>query len=479
MLDDALSKRFSTQAGLGFAFVTAITIAVVAGSVFSIHATAGRRAQILERYSDNLVHASQMQAAADQMVAAGRGYLLTGESELLKRIDDAERRLESCSQALSQQADSTDEQDLLRHVVGSAERYRWVLDDLLRLPRPAPRDQQLGMSVAIKERLLPARDDLGREIDALVAMEQQLQSKGRLSAKHMLDRELQRLSTLGALGIALSVLLAWSFTRTLSGLYRSERQATGAAKRAVEAREETLAMVAHDLRNPLNAIMLKATLFNAYPASEKAREAATSIARVASRMDDIIEALLDSASIEAGRLSVAKEPCGVQQIFLSVHEIFDDLAKSRSIHLTHTLELDSLVVCGDRGRLLRLIGNLVGNALKFTPEGGDISIHARQRADVIEFEVRDSGPGIPPGKLDRIFERYWKGELGARGTGLGLYIARGIAEAHGGRIWVETSVGKGASFYFEIPAAPPRSQGVASVGVSPKDDQPRTHVHLS
>ena len=129
-------------------------------------------------------------------------------------------------------------------------------------------------------------------------------------------------------------------------------------------------------------------------------------------------------------------------------------AQERNITLDYEVETGVSSVSADRGRLLQVIGNLLGNAFKFTPEGGRVSLRAFAREGRAEITIRDSGPGIAPENLPHIFERFWRTDRGARsGAGLGLTICKGIVEAHNGQIWAESSVGVGTTFHVSIPAA--------------------------
>ena len=123
------------------------------------------------------------------------------------------------------------------------------------------------------------------------------------------------------------------------------------------------------------------------------------------------------------------------------------------MHLNAQVEQPALFACVDRERIARVLSNLCGNALKFTPQGGEISVAARRDSGgFVRFSVSDTGPGVPPEQVPRLFEKNWQARRGgAEGLGLGLYIARSLVEAHGGRIWVESTPGHGSTFTFRVP----------------------------
>ncbi|HEY0094315.1 MAG TPA: HAMP domain-containing sensor histidine kinase, partial [Archangium sp.] len=142
------------------------------------------------------------------------------------------------------------------------------------------------------------------------------------------------------------------------------------------------------------------------------------------------------------------------------------LAEARGLKVAAELPDEELWAKCDRTRVLQVLGNLLGNAVKFTADGGQLTVGARVHRDELELWVRDTGTGIRPDALPHVFERYWQAkDAESRGTGLGLYIAKGIVEAHGGRIWAESQLGKGSTFTFTLPLASP-------VPVKSKSPQP-------
>jgi hypothetical protein len=254
--------------------------------------------------------------------------------------------------------------------------------------------------------------------------------------------------------VFLSVLLAWGFTKHLSQIYAREQDAAARARRAAEAKEDLLGVVAHDLRTPLGAILLNAALIDRAITEPKTHRHAESIAAIATRMEAFIQKLLDAASIEAGRLVVSWTRCAVSDLLAATMDTFGALAGQRSVTLDREIGRGDLGFWGDPERNGQVLSNLVGNALKFTPEGGRITIRAVESGFHTRIEVRDTGPGIASQHLPRVFERFWKADAeGRKGTGLGLCIAKGIVERHRGRIWVESRVGAGSAFIFELPIA--------------------------
>jgi two-component system, chemotaxis family, sensor kinase Cph1 len=226
------------------------------------------------------------------------------------------------------------------------------------------------------------------------------------------------------------------------------------AQRAVDAREEVLAIVSHDLRNPLNVIQLSAAKARREVADERVSRVLDQIQRATDSMNGLISDLLDLGAIDAGRFQVRRSRHYARDIGSDVVALLTPLAAAKSIRLTWSGGAE-LSISADRERLLQVFSNIVGNALKFTAAGGVVAITASADDGYVRFAVSDSGPGIAPEDLARVFDRYWKVSMSRRGggVGLGLYVAQGILAAHGGRIWVESTLGKGTTFFFTVPIA--------------------------
>jgi PAS domain S-box-containing protein len=229
------------------------------------------------------------------------------------------------------------------------------------------------------------------------------------------------------------------------------------AASAVRLREEVLAVVSHDLRNPLGAITLAAAiLLKKFSADPRPRKQVETIERSASRMTHLVDDLLDMASIQAGRLAVERTPQELAPILREAVELADPAAAEKGIALRLDLALDGTRCAVDRERLLQVFANLLGNAKKFCPAGSSITVRAERVGDQVECVVADTGPGIPEAERPHIFDPYWSAERHAKkGIGLGLYISKGIVDAHGGHIWVANAPGGGAAFHFRLPLASP------------------------
>jgi signal transduction histidine kinase len=254
--------------------------------------------------------------------------------------------------------------------------------------------------------------------------------------------------------------------RALASLLRLERATTdqellterARADEALAARDDFLGMVSHDLRTLLGGIAMRAAMLvrNASEdeAGQRTRRDAGSIQHFTARMNRLIGDLIDVASIEAGRLSVETRPEDAIRLVRETVETFQPAASAKGLSLDAEVARDSLLARFDHERILQVLANFLSNAIKFTPEGGRISIRVEPMEEEVRFSVTDTGPGIAEDKLERVFERFWQVRTSdKRGLGLGLYISKCIVEAHGGRIWAESRTDGGSSFFFTLPGA--------------------------
>jgi signal transduction histidine kinase len=274
--------------------------------------------------------------------------------------------------------------------------------------------------------------------------------------------------TLGALSFSFDAtapfgLVDESFTlllaqATAAALHRAngydvERQRRRDAEMLSRTREEVLAVVAHDLRNPLNLISTTTQLLieDTVTPPARAKLGATSL-RAVKLMNRLIADLLDAARLQAGRLSLNLAELALANIVDQAEETFRPLAEAQRIEFKVDCPTREAIVRADPVRVSQVLGNLLGNALKFTPRQGTVTLRTGANPTRAVFQVVDTGPGIEPANLQHVFQDFWQARKGdGRGLGLGLAIAKALVVAHGGEIWVESTLGIGSTFSFTLP----------------------------
>jgi signal transduction histidine kinase len=235
--------------------------------------------------------------------------------------------------------------------------------------------------------------------------------------------------------------------------FDEEREARRTAEVVSQTREEVLGVVAHDLRNPLNLLSSTAHLLIEPDLPQERRQAVYAInAKAVQRMNRLIGDLLDVVRLEAGRLSLRLGPCDIDRVLGETAEAFQARANEHAVTLALMPDARGAIVPADGERLMQVLDNLVGNALKFTPAGGTITLSSAAGDGWVRLAVADTGPGISEEHRARLFDRFWQArDTDRRGLGLGLAIARGIVEAHGGVLKVDSTLGSGSTFQFTLP----------------------------
>jgi len=232
------------------------------------------------------------------------------------------------------------------------------------------------------------------------------------------------------------------------------REAEEALKEAVATRDEVLAVVSHDLRNPVGTIAAAAELVADVPLSAERRdEHLSTIRRAADRVNKLIQDLLDVAKIEAGKISLEMGFEEMGELATEAVQQAEWLARKKGVDLSFKgFGSEPLLANVDRNKILQVMSNLIENGVNFTPEGGTVTVSVRKKGTDISVAVSDNGMGIEPQVVDNLFDRFWQGHRkDGKGSGLGLTIVKGILEAHATVVKVETELGEGSSFEFSLP----------------------------
>ncbi len=264
--------------------------------------------------------------------------------------------------------------------------------------------------------------------------------------------------------------------RTVLSDVTDRRRAEESLRLSVRMREDFLAIVSHDLRNPLNTIVMRTeSLMRALPDDEANaghRTQLDGIKTASRRMNRLLGDLLDLSSMNAGHLSLQPTRHEVDHIVSSALELIAPLAAEKSLRVLQAPSQTPLTAYCDRERTVQALLNLLSNAVKFTPASGTIIVEASPHRDGIMLAVRDTGRGIPPEQVPLLFRPYWQAQRSLKlGAGLGLSIAKAIIDGQGGEIWVESKRGHGSSFFFTLPASATRAEHVTPDVHSPPRDR--------
>lgn len=440
--------QFRKQLVVGHTALLFVTLMIGSAAVIALHVTTIRLDRVAHDLASDMIALERLRFQAEQVVATSRGYLLTGEPKTLGRFEDAVAHVEQSLAILEQRRADFGASDIAR--IDEATRT-YVAATRRAVERRTKTDDPRTVVPYFEQTLVPARDNFEAAITDFVRREQEVFDRASQQARAFADRTPTTIAITTVLAIALGLALASLSIRKLNAQYAREQEATRAAHRATEARDELNAIVSHDLRSPLTAISLGAALLDTTIVDAPARKQLAMIRRAAEHMETMIGDLLDVAKLESGTVELRCESCAVGSLFDAVGSLFEARATQDNLELT--FEPDQAgTVFGDRERLLQVLSNLVGNALKFTPAGGRITLAARREGGEVRITVSDTGPGVPLADAPHLFERYWQGRRRGRGSlGLGLYICKQIVDAHHGRIGVEPRAGGGSAFWLSLP----------------------------
>jgi signal transduction histidine kinase len=231
------------------------------------------------------------------------------------------------------------------------------------------------------------------------------------------------------------------------------RQSVDQLRRAVAARDSVLAVVSHDLRGPLNNIELAMGLLEENVSPQQRALAIASVHRAIARADRLISDLLDVARLSGGAIDLVLEPVNPANVVETAVADVQPAVQQQGITIHVEISKDVRPILADRNRVIQILDNLLRNAIKYGPRGGEVLVQALRRDDAVEFSVRDRGPGLDAETQAHVFDWFWqaKGRKTASGSGLGLAIAQGLVHNLGGEIGVESTPGQGARFYFTVP----------------------------
>jgi signal transduction histidine kinase len=438
--------RFRTQLVLGIGGLVLVTMFCGVMAVMTLRVTTQSAERVTSRVVDDLEALHDVRLDAEQLVAVGRGYLLTGADADHRHFMDLQRELDSSLEALRAR-ERLELAPKIAPVEAAARDYAHVVAAAVE-HRPTG-GTLTATAQMIEDDIAPKRATLQAAVDDLTDLEQSdLSSMSQRSGRVV--RAVGITTLVGCLvGVAIGIALALGTARRLNVEYRRQENEARAATAAAWSRKELLDIVSHDLRSPLNAIMLGLELVRGEHEDERT---VSLISHSAGKMQRLVNDLLDASKAELAQLELDLRPCTPGSLVEVAREQFDDLAEAAGIHLETHCTAEGSIVC-DRERVGQILSNLIGNAIKFTKAGDSVSLTVTSTDDQVRFAVSDHGPGIPADEQARMFEAYKQGAKTKHrgGIGLGLYICEKLVEAHGGRIGVTSAAEQGSTFWFELP----------------------------
>ncbi len=434
---------------IGHGITLLLAAATAAVAVVALQVTTRDVGRSSRQLADELEAVQHLRVGAEHVAAASRGYLLGGERE------DRER-FESACNTLDRELEVFRAQPLAPAAyveVAAAEVAARAYE------RDAARAGQLRATAHdftaivpyFESTLKPSHDEFEARVAALTEHEREafeLALRDAEATSHLAELAL---IAAAIAAIALGAIALARTARRLDAGYTQIETARAAATAAVAARDELVAVVSHDLRTPLQTVVLGASVLEQTADDERVRRHVHRVSNAAARMRRMIDTLLDTVRLDAGTFVLHDAPCGVPALVDDTVEQFEPRAAEQAIRLR--VEHDATEVRADHDRIVEVLSNLLDNAFKHTPRGGEIRVTAAATDDAVRFTVADTGAGIAPADAAHVFDRYWQGDdvARSRGVGLGLYICKRLIEAHHGAIGVASTPGAGTEFWFTLP----------------------------
>ncbi|HEY1549590.1 MAG TPA: HAMP domain-containing sensor histidine kinase [Kofleriaceae bacterium] len=435
--------RFRSQWFAGFGALVVLIATTATTGIAALHVTASSANDLARDYADDLDRVEQLRYLAERLVATSRGYLLAGEPAQRDRFDSARDELVGSLGGLA--IERREAEGVVRIALD------YVAAASSAVSARATMQSASQIEPMFEQTLMPRR----AELEARLAAFAQHRRDAFERALHGVDATTERaelvLVACAFLAIACGLGLSLIARQRLERQFRVVEAATEAAERAAKAREEVLAVVSHDLRSPVQAISLSATLVGEVVHDSAAIGYVRTIHNASARMKHMIDELLEASRIDHDHLELHREPISSRELLDEAVDLFRDAARARRVELT--CDAPVVQVLADRERVLEVLSNLIGNALKFSPCDTCIAARAELAGTTMRFSVVDAGPGIATEQIPHLFDRFWQADRRTRrdGLGLGLYICKRLVEAHRGAIGCDSVVGAGATFWFTLP----------------------------
>ena len=436
---------FKQSARFIYGAIVAAVLVIGGASILTLRYVVESKNQVAFEYAQDLIDVQSLRTQAELEVTAGRGYLITGNRDFLTRLDDARQAVDRAVSKIREHVRNPESNMLLSQVESTEREYNVDLQSLIRQRGNNPDIRKIA--VGLEKTLQPSRVRLQSILETFETDRKILLDQARQASDHSANLATWLLAWLAIGALALGVFLALMGLRVLKRLYEE-------SENTARAREEIVAMVSHDLKSPLSTILLNAQMISRFGnVSEKSRPSLEAIERTTRRMAQMIGDLLDLARMDAGQFTPHLENTSAKRLIEEAILAMSDLAREKSLEVVAELSANDVQVVCEFERMVQVLTNLIGNAIKFSPKGSVIRLRLETADGEAVFSVEDSGPGIALSQQERIFDRFKQARSAdARsGTGLGLAIAKGFVNSHGGRIWVESEIGKGSAFRFTLP----------------------------
>lgn len=444
--------KFERRIYLGIAIILIGFLPLVFGAFLSIRKVVQEQNRLVSTNAQAVLFVERLRYIASSKQALVPIYVLSGDSRFIEALESRTREFNE----IVDQIDKIDDDPELQKLI---DELRDVAKELNGLEKPGVKIRSEATSeeadAYFKTRGGPLTDRSKQLIERLVALEADKLAKAQKESDETVQQVIVALAVFCIFALVLAAVVGRLIVKVLNQKrqYDSSQQALMAkVQKLAAARKETLEVVSHDLKNPLAAIKMALQMMKAENSKLDLKTGLGVIGRSTDSMERLVKDLLDHVKMESGTLTLEQTNCDLAQLGHDLTRRFETLAAEKKIQIVAKIPSRPLMAKCDLNRIEQAVTNLVGNALKFTPPEGQVRFEIQELKNAIAITVADTGCGMNEEQIPHIFERFWQArETSHKGTGLGLAITKSIVDAHGGKILVESTVGKGSKFTILLP----------------------------
>jgi len=449
-------KDFNRKIAMGLTLISIIFIPLLGGLMYSLLKVVSYQNQLISKDLEQLFLARELRGQCDRQMSSLSVYVISGNESALNQMALDDNNFNYFLGQLKKIVWGQPDLNLLKKI--NRDHLNQDTFEAIAVKMKRTGESSESVKAFYRQKLIPGTEKVFNNLDALVE---------HLSLVYKLEKDnnarlLHRLIKYFGIASTFSVLLFFTITILLLRLIKQKAAYDQTnlllAQKEIQLssdRKQVIEIVAHDLKSPLSAIILSAKFLEDIwnkPAERRDNKFLDVIVRSSESMQHLINDLLDHTKIEAGKLILSKSICNVESLLSDISLGFEPIAYSKEIKIIRKFETTNLQMMIDQGRFEQVISNLLNNAIKFTPFGGTIELCSIKSGNEIIISVSDNGPGMTEEQAVHVFERYWQlGSSSGQGTGLGLAISKAITEAHHGKLYVNTHVGIGSTFFVSIP----------------------------
>lgn len=422
-------------------------------SLFSLNRIVKEQNELVSGYAEELILAQKLHYEISMQFAAMPIYVLSGDNEVLRSFENNRKNFTAILKVLQSKQETAQHLKLLSDIsIAEKLMHEEGLKGIAM--------SRSGVAPAEVNKYFSSLKKMGTDKDLPLLLEKLVntETKEYENAKNEDALLGKKLIFFLALASVVCIVFAGVISSLFIKIIREKKKTEEKDAFISNARKEIVDTVSHDLKNPLSSIRLglqyveKKLSKTPYPEDFEVSKGLTIIFRSVDKMEKLISDLLDHTKLEAGKLVLDPAPCDLAQFTKELVEQFKPIAHAKNIRISYDVDECERTINCDQGRVEQVISNIVGNALKFTPNGGQIHISMKYQDDDAVISIHDTGYGMSHDQLEHVFDRYWQvKDTASQGTGLGLAIAKIVVETHHGKIWAESELGKGSTFYFSLP----------------------------